>query len=151
MDLIWTKTTQRTTLKKMSWASEGWKRQFRQCNLHFMQGMFGLYGWIWFVTDTIVCITHCTCFVSVSTVKYTWDVFWMTCLLTIQSSAQSTHTLKNKNFHRWGHFSPFLYTLFSSRFTLIINNKNFYGCSDPGDCGEAVRDLRLQEISVRPL
>ncbi len=25
-----------------------------------------------------------------------------------------------------------------------------YGCSDPGDCGEAARDLRLQEISVRP-
>ena len=26
-----------------------------------------------------------------------------------------------------------------------------YGCSDPGDCGEAARDLRLKEISVRPL
>ncbi len=26
-----------------------------------------------------------------------------------------------------------------------------YGCSDPGDCEEAARDLRLQEISVRPL
>ncbi len=25
-----------------------------------------------------------------------------------------------------------------------------YGRSDPGDCGEATRDLRLQEISVRP-
>ncbi len=25
-----------------------------------------------------------------------------------------------------------------------------YGRSDPGDCGEAARDLRLQEISVRP-
>jgi hypothetical protein len=25
-----------------------------------------------------------------------------------------------------------------------------YGRSDPGDCGEASRDLRLQEISVRP-
>ena len=42
MDLIWTKTTQRSTLKKMS--CEGWKRQFRQWNLHFMQGAFGLYG-----------------------------------------------------------------------------------------------------------
>ncbi len=41
IDLIWTKTTQRTTLKKMS--SEGWKRQLRQWNLHFIQGMFGLY------------------------------------------------------------------------------------------------------------
>ena len=71
MDLIWTKTTQRSTLKKMS--CEGWKRQFRQWNLHFMQGTFGLYGWIWFATDSIVCMTHCTCFVSfrVCTVKYT--------------------------------------------------------------------------------
>ena len=42
MDLIWTKTTQRSTLKKMF--CEGWKRQFRQWNLHFMQGAFGLYG-----------------------------------------------------------------------------------------------------------
>ncbi len=44
MDLIWTKTTQRSTLKKM------------------------------FVTHSIVCMTHCICFVSVCTVKCTGDV-----------------------------------------------------------------------------
>ena len=36
-----------------------------------VRSMFGLYGWIWFVTVTIVCMTHCTCFVSVCTVKCT--------------------------------------------------------------------------------
>jgi hypothetical protein len=35
-DLIWTRTTQTATVKKMS--SEGWKRQSRQLNHHFMNG-----------------------------------------------------------------------------------------------------------------
>ncbi len=56
------------------------KNEVRSISRGFFQSQFrvstykevgGLYGWIWFVTDTIVCMTHCTCFVSVCTVKYT--------------------------------------------------------------------------------